>query len=155
MGRARRGTIDIVSTDHGPRRSVRGEDGERVHYAAGTSGLEVRLALVHTYGVRAGRPLAPALRRRCCTRPAELFGLARKGRLEAGYDADIVIFDPERSVTLAAADLHSDIDHSTYEGWVCEGAPVTTIVRGEIVVADGKLQVEAGHGHFVEREARR
>ncbi len=149
-----RGAIDIVSTDHGPRRSIRGDDGERV-IPAGTSGLEVRLALVHAYGVRTGGLSLQRFVDACCTRPAELFGLARKGRLEAGYDADIVIFDPERRVTLAAADLHSDIDHSTYEGWVCEGAPVTTIVRGEIVVADGKLQVEAGHGHFVEREARR
>ena len=149
-----RGAIDIVSTDHGPRRSIRGADGERV-IPAGTSGLEVRLALMHTFGVRTGRLSLQRFVDACCTRPAELFGLARKGRLEAGYDADIVVFDPERRVTLTAADLHSDIDHSTYEGWVCEGAPVTTIVRGEIVVADGELQVEAGHGHFVEREARR
>lgn len=149
-----RGAIDIVSTDHGPRRSILGGDGERV-IPAGTSGLEVRLALVHTCGVRAGRLSLQRFVDACCTRPAELFGLARKGRLAAGYDADIVLFDPERRVTLTAAELHSDIDHSTYEGWVCEGAPVTTIVRGEIVVADGELQVEAGHGHFVEREARR
>ena len=149
-----RGAIDIVSTDHGPRRSILGDDGERV-IPAGTSGLEVRLALVHTCGVRAGRLSLQRFVDACCTRPAEVFGLARKGRLEAGYEADIVLFDPERRVTLTAAELHSDIDHSTYEGWVCEGAPVTTIVRGEIVVADGELQVEAGHGHFVEREARR
>ena len=149
-----RGAIDIVSTDHGPRRSLRGEDGEHV-IPPGTSGLEVRLALMYTSGVRAGRLSLQRFVDACCTRPAEVFGLARKGRLEAGYDADIVLFDPARHVTLMAADLHSDIDHSTYQGWVCEGAPVATIVRGEVVVADGELQVEAGHGRFIEREARR
>ena len=154
VGRARAGRNRHRVDRSRPAPSIRGADGERV-IPAGTSGLEVRLALVHTFGVRTGRLSLQRFVDACCTRPAELFGLVRKGRLEAGYDADIVIFDPERRVTLTAADLHSDIDHSTYEGWVCEGAPVTTIVRGEIVVADGELQVEAGHGHFVEREARR
>ena len=109
---------------------------------------------MHTFGVRRGRLSLQRFVDACCTRPAEIFGLARKGRIEPGYDADIVLFDPERRVTLTAADLHSAIDHATYEGWVAEGAPVTTIVRGEVVVADGELQVEAGHGRFVEREAR-
>jgi dihydropyrimidinase len=149
-----RGAIDIISTDHGPRRSIRDGAGRRV-IPPGTSGLEVRLALVHTSGVRTGRLTLQRFVDACCTRPAELFGLARKGRLEAGYDADIVLFDPERRLALTAAELHSDIDHSTYEGRLCEGAPVTTIVRGEVVVADGELQVEAGCGRFVERVARR
>jgi dihydropyrimidinase len=150
LGRAE---IDIVSTDHGPRRSVRGDDGAVV-IPPGTSGLEVRLALVHTCGVRAGRISLQRFVDACCTRPAEIFGLARKGRLEVGYDADIVLFDPGRTVTLTAGDLHSAIDHSTYEGWEVTGVPTTTIVRGEVVVADGELQVEPGHGRFVEREAR-
>ena len=150
----RRGAIDIVSTDHGPRRSLRSAEGEVV-IPPGTSGLEVRLALVHTWGVGTGRLSLQRFVGACCTRPAEIFGLTRKGRLEAGYDADIVLFDPERSVTLTAGDLHSAIDHSTYEGWEVTGVPVTTIVRGEVVVADGRLQVEPGRGRFVAREARR
>ena len=149
-----RGAIDIVSTDHGPRRSERSGDGE-ITIPPGTSGLEVRLALVHAFGVRTGRLSLERWVDACCTRPAEVFGLTRKGRLEPGYDADIVLFDPERRVRLAAADLHSDVDHSTYEGWEVTGAPVTTIVRGEVVVADGELHVEPGHGRFAAREARR
>jgi dihydropyrimidinase len=149
-----RGAIDIVSTDHGPRRSERGYDGE-VAIPPGTSGLEVRLALTHTCGVGTGRLTLERWVDACCTRPAEVFGLTRKGRLEPGYDADIVLFDPERRVTLAAADLHSAVDHSTYEGWEVTGAPVVTIVRGEVVVADGELQAEPGHGRFVARGARR
>ena len=148
-----RGAIDIVSTDHGPRRREYGEDGAFT-IPPGTSGLEVRLALVHSHGVRTGRLSPQRWVDACCTRPAEIFGLTRKGRLEPGYDADIVLFDPERAVTLSARDLHSAVDHSTYEGWQVTGAPVTTIVRGEIVVADGELQVGAGHGRFVARAAR-
>jgi dihydropyrimidinase len=149
-----RGAIDIVSTDHGPRRSQRSPDGE-VSIPPGTSGLEVRLALVHSMGVRGGRLSLERWVDACCTRPAEVFGLTRKGRLEPGYDADIVLFDPERRVTLRASDLHSAVDHSTYEGWEVTGAPVATIVRGEVVVADGELQVEPGHGRFVARAGRR
>jgi dihydropyrimidinase len=149
-----RGAIDIVSTDHGPRRSVRSAAGE-VTIPPGTSGLEVRLALVHELGVRTGRLSLARWVDACCTRPAEIFGLACKGRLEPGYDADIVLFDPTRDVTLRAADLHSDVDHSTYESWEVTGAPVVTIVRGEVVVADGELQVEPGHGRFAKREPRR
>jgi dihydropyrimidinase len=149
-----RGAIDIVSTDHGPRKREHGADGAFT-IPPGTSGLEVRLALVHTHGVRTGRLSPQRWVDACCTRPAEVFGLTRKGRLEPGYDADIVLFDPERKVTLTAGDLHSAVDHSTYEGWEVTGAPVTTIARGEVVVADGALQVEPGHGRFVARAARR
>ncbi|HEY3612289.1 MAG TPA: amidohydrolase family protein [Gaiellales bacterium] len=149
-----RGAIDIVSTDHGPRRTQRDDDGG-VSIPPGTSGVEVRLALMHSAGVAAGRLTPERWVDACCTRPAEVFGLTRKGRLEPGYDADIVLFDPARRVTLAAAGLHSAVDHSTYEGWEVTGAPVATVVRGEVVVADGELQVEPGHGRFVAREARR
>ena len=68
-----------------------------------------------------------------------------------GYDADLVVFDPERRVTLSAANLHSNIDHSTYEGVEVQGYPVVTISRGEVLVEDGALQVEPGRGRFVER----
>ena len=146
------GTIDIVSTDHGPRRRVRGEDGT-LHTPPGTAGIEVRLALVYTHGVREGRLSLHQWVDRCCTRPAELFGLERKGRLAPGYDADIVIFDPERDVALGPETLHSNIDYSTYEGFTARGFPTTTISRGRVLVHDGELLTGAsdGHGRFLER----
>ena len=76
----------------------------------------------------------------------------RKGRLAPGYDADIVLFDPAAERTLSAAVLHSDIDHSTYDGMRVRGWPVVTIARGEVVVADGELRAEPGRGRFVRRE---
>ena len=144
------GALDIISTDHGPRRLIRGEDGS-VTAPPGTSGIEVRLPLAYTFGVRAGHFSPHRWVELCCTRPADVFGLTRKGRILPGYDADLVVFDPERHVTLSVANLHSNVDHSTYEGVEVEGYPVVTISRGEVLVEDGALQVEPGRGRFVER----
>jgi dihydropyrimidinase len=145
------GAIDIVSTDHGPRRRVVRADGT-LATPAGTSSVEVRLALVHEFGVRAGRLTRQQWVEACCTRPAELFRLESKGRLEPGYDADVVLFDPELEVELSAAELHSDVDHSTYEGVVARGFPVTTIRRGEVLVRDRVLVGAPGGGRFLERD---
>jgi dihydropyrimidinase len=145
-----RGALDIISTDHGPRRRVRGEDGS-VTTPPGTSGVEVRLPLAYTYGVRAGHLSPQRWVEVCCTRPAEIFGLTGKGRIRPGHDADLVVFDPDRRVTLSHTNLHSNIDHSTYEGFEVAGYPVVTIGRGEVLVEDGELQVDPGQGRFVER----
>ena len=145
------GTIDVVSTDHGPRRRAADETGVLRH-RAGTSGVEVRLALMHSEGVLGGRIDLPRWVELCCTAPARLHGFPGKGRLAPGYDADIVLFDPTAERTLTAELLHSNIDHATYEGMRVRGWPVVTIARGEVVVADGELRAEPGGGRFVRRE---
>ena len=140
------GTIDIVESDHCPR-VPRGS----VH-PAGVSGVEARLALVHTFGVGTGRIDLPRWVDACCTRPAELFGLARKGRLRPGCDADIVVFDPNREVTLTVDTLHSALPFASYDGIAVRGYPVTTISRGEVIVAGGDFVGSPGRGRFVERD---
>lgn len=145
------GTLDVVSTDHGPRRLVHDPATGRMVPPRGTSGIEVRLALVHELGVRPGRLTPERWIEVCCARPAEVFGLPTKGRLEPGYDADIVIFDPERELTISHTLLHSNVDHSTYEGTTVRGWPVATVVRGEVVVEEGRLCVEPGYGRLAER----
>ena len=144
------GTLDVVSTDHGPRRLAPGPSGRLVP-PRGTSGIEVRLALLHEFGVRTGRLSPERWVEVCCSGPAEVFGLPSKGRLRPGYDADVVVFDPEKEVTLSHARLHSNIDHSTYEGTTVRGYPVVTICRGEVVVEDGRLCVEPGFGQLAAR----
>lgn len=141
------GTVDIVSTDHGPRRSS--SDG-RPH-PSGTSSIETRLALLHTFGVRSGRLSVDRWVKLCCERPAEVFGLRHKGRLAPGYDADIVMFDPGRKLVLSPQTLHSDIDYSTYDGIEVTGMPVTTISRGQVLVDNGELCGSPTHGRFVHR----
>ena len=138
-------TIDIVSSDHCPR-----VPRDNVH-PAGVSGVETRLSLVHEFGVRTGRIDLCRWVAACCTRPAEIFGLERKGRLRAGCDADIVVFDPSRDVPLSVAALHSPLPFSSYEGTTVHGFPVTTISRGEVIVADGEFRGRPGWGRFVER----
>ena len=124
---------------------------KRDSHPAGVSGIEARLALVHTFGVNTGRIDLPRWVESCCTRPAELFGLGRKGRLTPGCDADIVVFDPQREVTLSADTLHSELPFASYDGITVHGYPVTTISRGEVIVAGGELLGAAGRGRFVER----
>ncbi len=139
------GTVDIVSSDHCPRLPL------ETSHPAGVSGIEARLALVHTFGVGSGRIDLCRWVEACCTRPADIFGLSRKGRLRPGCDGDIVLFDPERQVTLSADTLHSALPFSSYEGVALRGFPVTTVSRGEVIVANGAFVGAAGRGRFVER----
>jgi dihydropyrimidinase len=139
------GTIDIVSSDHCPRVPL--EDS----HPAGVSGIEARLALVHTFGVDAGLIDLPHWVEVCCTKPAEVFGLDRKGHLAPGYDADIVLFDPAKELMLSVETLHSAIPFASYEGVPVRGFPVTTISRGEPIVEDGVFVGAPGRGRFVER----
>jgi dihydropyrimidinase len=138
-------TIDIVSSDHCPRLPARDS------HPAGVSGIETRLALVHTFGVGTGLIDLSRWVEVCCTRPAEVFGLERKGRLSPGCDADIVLFDPAKEVVLTAQTLHSPLPFASYEGVTVRGFPVTTISRGETIVEGGAFVGAAGRGRFVER----
>jgi dihydropyrimidinase len=139
------GTIDIVSSDHCPR----APDGSS--QPAGVSGIETRLALVHHFGVGTGLIDRSRWVGACCTRPAELLGLAQKGDLRPGRDADVVLFDPAQEVVLSTATLHSALPFSSYEGVVVRGFPVTTISRGEVIVENGAFTGTPGRGRFVER----
>ncbi len=145
------GTIDVISTDHGPRRRARDAKGN-LYTPPGTSGIEVRLSLFHTFGVLGGRMSLNRWVDACCTRPAFVFGLPTKGRIQVGYDADLVLFDPNRELTLSHEVLHSNIDYSTYDGMTVRGLPITTISRGEVLVEDGKLVAVPGRGRLAPRE---
>ena len=86
------------------------------------------------------------------TNPAKLFGMyPKKGTIAIGSDADIVIFDPEKKVTLKSENLQTNCDWSPFEGWNLVGYPVVTISRGEVVAQDGKFTGVVGHGEFLKR----
>ena len=147
------GEIDTVATDHCPffyaTQKIRGRD-DFSRIPGGAPGIETRLALLYTHGVRAGHLSHERWVEVCCTEPARRFGLApRKGTLSVGADADLVIFDPDRRVTLRAETLHQNVDYCPYEDWKAHGYPETVLSRGEIVVSDGEFTGPAGRGQFL------
>jgi dihydropyrimidinase len=87
------------------------------------------------------------------TNPAKLFGMyPEKGTIAIGSDADLVVFDPKKKVTIKAENLQTNCDWSPFEGWKLEGYPVTTISRGKIVAENGKFVGEVGGGRFLKRK---
>jgi dihydropyrimidinase len=147
------GEVDTVSTDHCPffykTQKIRGRD-DFSRIPGGAPGIETRLALLYTHGVRAGRLTLERWVDVCCTAPARRFGLApRKGTLAVGADADVVVFDPGRQVTLSYETLHQNVDYTPYKGWEVQGYPVTVLSRGEVIVRDGAFVGRAGRGRFL------
>ena len=89
------------------------------------------------------------------TSPAKIFGLfPRKGTIAPGSDADIVVFDPNRTFTLGIKTLHMNVDYNPYEGRQVTGATDTVLSRGRVVIEDGKFVGRAGSGSFLKRAAR-
>jgi dihydropyrimidinase len=87
------------------------------------------------------------------TNPAKLFGLyPRKGTIAVGSDADLVVFDPEKTATISAATHHSRSDYSLYEGTSVTGVPETVLLRGHVLVDGGELIASPGIGRFVPRD---
>jgi dihydropyrimidinase len=147
------GEVDTVATDHCPffyeTQKTRGRD-DFSRIPGGAPGIETRLPLLYTHGVRTGRLTLERWVEVCCTEPARRFGLAsRKGTLTVGADADLVIFDPGCSVTLSVDGLHQNVDYCPYEGWALQGYPVMVLARGEIIVRDKEFVSTAGRGRFL------
>jgi dihydropyrimidinase len=155
----RRGTLDVISSDH----SGFGYDspaGKRLHgdnapfsdIPNGVPGLGSRLPIVFSEGVAKGRIDACEFVRLTASNPARLFGLyPRKGTIAPGSDADLVVWDAARQVTISNALLQHVIDYTPYEGLEVTGWPVVTVRRGEIVMREGKVQAEPGSGQFLAR----
>jgi dihydropyrimidinase len=155
----RRGTLDIVSSDHSGS-SYEGEGGKRIHgnnapfpdIPNGVPGLGSRLPLIFSEGVASGRIDANTFVRLIATNPAKLFGLyPRKGTIAPGSDADLVLWDPARRETITNALLQHVIDYTPYEGMQVTGWPVVTIKGGRVAMRDGKVQAEPGTGQFLPR----
>ena len=147
------GEIDTVATDHCPffyaTQKTRGRD-DFSQIPGGAPGIETRLSLLYTHGVRAGRLTPERWVEVCCTEPARRFGLAPgKGTLSIGADADVVVFDPDRRVILRTETLHQNVDYCPYEGWKVRGYPETVLSRGQIIVRDGEFIGAPGRGQYL------
>ena len=147
------GTLDIVSTDHVPDRLAdkHGWDVCFDQISNGAPGIETLLALVYSEGVQRGRITIERMVDVLSTTPARLFGLSRKGAIEPGKDADLVLFDPQERRTVTQAELHHTSDFTPYEGLATSGLVRSTILRGEFVVRDGHFVGRRGCGQFQER----
>src|SRR6266487_962100 len=118
----------------------------------GGPGLENRLQMIHEFGVRGGRISLNRMVELLCTNPAKLFGLyPRKGTLAVGSDADIVVFDPEKKVTISASTHHSKVDYNLFEGTEVNGSPEVVLLRGQVLVENDQLVASPGIGQFVKR----
>ena len=108
--------------------------------------------MIHEFGVRAGRISLNRMVELLATSPAKLFGLyPRKGTIAVGSDADIVVFDPEKRVTITAASQHSKSDYNLFEGTEVTGSPETVLLRGNVLVENDELVAKPGIGRYVAR----
>src|SRR5215204_3935867 len=147
--------LSAISTDHcaflwDGQKTMGRDDFSKI--PNGGPGLENRLQMIHEFGVRAGRISLNRMVELIATAPARLFGLyPRKGTIAVGSDADIVVFDPERKVTISAATQHSKTDYNLYEGTEVTGTPEVVLLRGNVLVENGELVASPGIGQFVKR----
>jgi dihydropyrimidinase len=119
----------------------------------GLPGVEDRLPVMWTCGVRTGRLTANQFVAYNSTNPAKIFGLyPRKGALLPGSDADIVIWDPEKKVKYGVAHAHQRTDYNLYEGWELTGMPEKVFLRGRLIVDGERWLGKAGGGQFLKRE---
>ena len=118
----------------------------------GHNGIETRMAVTYTKLVASGRLSLEGFAAITSTNAAKIMGMyPRKGVIAAGSDADLVLFDPEVTKQLTLGDLHADSDYSIWEGFECRGYPMTTILRGKVIVEDGKLLGSAADGQWLPR----
>ena len=116
----------------------------------GIPGTEELLPLLHTRFVKEGKITINQLVNLLSTGPAKAFGLApRKGRVEVGSDADLVLFDPDKAWILSGKSLHSASGYTAYEGWKVEGKAVAVYRRGCLMVEGSEYYGVPGSGHFV------
>jgi len=149
------GTLDTVGTDHIPwtraQKLAPGLSFDRV--PPGVANLETLLPMLYSEGVRKGRLTVERMVEVLATAPARISGMdERKGAIQVGRDADIVLFDPNLTRTIRASDMHSACDYDPYEGWVVTGWPRTVLLRGEVAYEHGEIRARPGAGRFVPRE---
>jgi dihydropyrimidinase len=148
------GALQVVATDHAPFNYQGQKDMGKDNFANIPNGLpsvEDRVTLVFQR-VRAGRLSPNRWVELIATNPAKMFGLyPRKGTIAPGFDADIVVFDPNRERILSSESHHMNVDYSCYEGMKVWGLPEVVMQRGKILVQDGQWFGKEGQGNFVPR----
>jgi len=155
--------LQVVSTDHCSfcMKVAEGKPGKELgkgdfsKIPNGAPGIETRLVLLWDGGVNSGRLSVNRFVDVTATTPAKIFGLyPRKGTIQPGSDADLVVWDPKKKVTISAKSHHMNVDYNPYEGRKCTGAPEDVFLRGRVLVKDGEFVGKPGNGSFLRRKPR-
>jgi dihydropyrimidinase len=152
----RDGLINTVATDHAPfdfasQKPMGNDDFTKI--PNGIPSLEERINLLYTYGVARGRLDLHTFVDVASTAVAKQFDLfPRKGAIQPGADADLVIFDPHYRGKISAKTQHMAVDYSAFEGWPIEGRPSVVTVRGQVAARDGQFTGTLGRGQFLQRK---
>jgi len=145
------GVVDFIGSDHAPHAVAEKDVADPWSCPSGTPGLDTLAAAALDLAARTviGYPQVAAL---LAERPARLFGLAnRKGHIAVGADADLALVDPDATLHVTLAAIHSRAARSPFEGATLRGRPVLTVLRGEVIAEDGKLVAERPRGRFLPR----
>ncbi len=147
------GTIAVIGSDHAPHDKRELDNVFQV--PVGTPQVETMLPLMYDRGVNRGRITLPRLVAALCENPARAFGLyPKKGCLEVGSDADLVVLDPAAEQVIDSERMHSSKPYDNiYNGWSALGTPRHTLQRGRDVLVEGKLVARAGEGQFLTASA--
>src|SRR5580692_6221004 len=152
----RDGLIQTVATDHAPfdfktQKTMGKNDFTKI--PNGIPSLEERINLLYTYGVKTGKIDLHTFVNVASTQVAKTFDLfPRKGTIQPGADADLVIYDPNYRGKISVKTQNMNLDYSAFEGWKIEGRPSVVTVRGQVAVRDGKFVGKHGHGKFLARK---
>lgn len=152
----RSGLISTVATDHAPfdfvgQKELGRDDFTRI--PNGIPSLQDRVNLLFTHGVCSGRLDVCRFVDVASTQAARLFGLfPRKGTIQPGADADLVIYDPDATGQISAATHELAVDYNAFEGWQTRGRPDVVTVRGQVQVRDGRFVGRQDHGQLLRRE---
>jgi dihydropyrimidinase len=151
----RQGFVATLATDHAPfdfTQKVMGKD-DFTKIPNGIPSLEDRINLYFTHGVKGGRIDLHRFVETASTQAAKLFGLfPRKGAIQIGSDADLVVYDPGYRGKISAKTHHMNLDYNSFEGFEIEGRPHVVTVRGKVAARDGKFVGEVGRGKLLKRE---
>ncbi|HZN89377.1 MAG TPA: dihydropyrimidinase [Thermoleophilaceae bacterium] len=151
-----RGVLESVSTDHCPfnseQKALGRDDFSKI--PNGLAMIQHRLVKLWDLGVEGGRLTPSRLVDMTSTTIARRFGLARKGSIAPGFDADLVVFDPATPFEFSTRTSHMNVDYDLFEGESSTGSVRQTLCRGTLVYDRGEIVTQPGHGRFVPRSLR-
>lgn len=150
------GMIDTVATDHCPFQSHEKDWGKDdfTKIPNGCAGVENLYPYMLSAATQGKISYSRAVEL-CATNPARIFGCEQKGSITVGKDADIVLYDPKKEMQISVSNMHSDYDHTIWEGKRMQGYPVATYLRGKLIYQDGTFVGEPGYGEYIKRAPHR